>query len=376
MRDDFLLMNPGPVPLPERVREAMSETMVSHRSSDFEEVYTECKELLEDVFQTDDDVLIFNSSGSGAMEAAIANTCGEDDVVVSLVNGKFGRRLRRIAERYAGEVRELDIDWGESFDLDEVRELVDEDVDAVTMVHNETSSGVLNPAEEVGQISDGNDALFLMDGVTSIGGDDVPVDDWKVDVAIVGSQKCLGAPPGLSAVAISDDAKVEVDGEEAPFYFDIDKHLGKLPDDQTPFTSSVSLFRGLREALRIIDEEGMDERVERHRKLSRAVREAIRAWGVELFADLREGSDYSNTVTGFVIPEETSDEEIRGTLSERGISISGGQAHLGGDIIRIATMANCGEEEVLRVVGEIQDVLEDSDFQVDGDGVKAAEEVL
>ncbi|MDY6780682.1 MAG: aminotransferase class V-fold PLP-dependent enzyme, partial [Halobacteria archaeon] len=126
MDDDFLLMNPGPVPLEDSIREAMAETMVSHRSKDFEEVYEECNERLHTVFQTDDDIIIVNGSGSASMEAAVSNTIGDDDTVVSLVNGKFGRRFRRIAQRYAGEVVDIDITWGESIDLAEVKETIED----------------------------------------------------------------------------------------------------------------------------------------------------------------------------------------------------------------------------------------------------------
>ncbi|MDY6765071.1 MAG: alanine--glyoxylate aminotransferase family protein, partial [Halobacteria archaeon] len=346
MEDDFLLMNPGPVPLEDRIREAMSAPMVSHRSPDFERVYRECRDGLQQVFQTQNDIAIINGTGTAALETAVSNCVDRGDRVVSLVNGKFGRRLRRISERYSDDVRSVDVEWGEPLNIEDVENHLEQGVDVVTMVHNETSTGILNPAPEVGRLAQEHDTMFIMDGVTSIGGDDGPVDKWGVDLAIVGSQKCLGAPPGLSALSVSENAKEWIESEKAPFYLDLKRHLSKAEDNQTPYTSSVSLFRGLREAIRIIQEEGLKSRVKRHRKLSRTVREAATEMGLELFPRLNDVSDYSNTVTAIEIPDETSDEEIRGGLGERNISISGGQAHLGGDIVRIATMGNVHESDV------------------------------
>ncbi len=375
MEDDFLLMNPGPVPLEQKIRDAMSLPMISHRSEEFEKIYNECSNLLNDVFQTDNDILIFNSSGSGAMEAGVSNLIKPDDVVVSLVNGKFGRRFRRISERYTNSLREINVRWGDSFSLEEIDKVVDKDVDAVTMVHNETSTGILNPVSEVAEIAEENGALFIMDGVTSIGGDDVRIDDWGVDVAVVGSQKCIGAPPGLSALSISKEAKNKLDSSNSPFYLDGQRHLEKLQDNQTPYTSSISLFRGLREALRIIKEEGLGKRIERHRRLSKLIRESVTTMGLNLFADLKKGSQYSNTVTAIDLPEGTSDKDILSSMKKRNISISGGQAHLGGEIIRIATMANITDNDVLRVIKALQEILEEK-IEIEGNGVEVAEDIL
>lgn len=374
--EDDLLMIPGPVPLAPRVLRAMSRPMMSHRGRDFEIIFSECVDMLREVYQTRKDVLILSGSGSLAMEAAIGCLAGGDRVV-NLVNGKFGDRFHQISKRY-GRPTVVDATWGESLDLDRVEEELAEGAKIITMCHNETSTGILNPAREVGELAREYDAYFVMDGVTSIGGDDVSVDDWNVDVAVVGSQKCLAAPSGLSMLAVSDrafDAMREGDG---PFYADLLAYRKKsLEKDQTPYTPAVTLFYGLHEALRVIMEEGMENRIKRHRMLSSAVRSAVDALGLEMFPRLNEYSEYSNTVTAVKMPDGITDDQLRGGMRDMGIVISGGQAHLGGEIFRIGTMGNCKPIDVLNTIQALEIVLRRHDV-IDklGDGVSAAEEAM
>ncbi|MFD1689483.1 pyridoxal-phosphate-dependent aminotransferase family protein, partial [Halolamina salifodinae] len=213
MREDFLLLNPGPVPLSADVREAMSEPMVSHRSAAFEAVYERAQDGLEYVFERSTpseastsvggEALILNGTATMGMEAAVANLVDEDDELVAVVNGKFGRRFKRIAERHC-EVTPVEFDWGDPVDLDAVDAAVSDDTEVVTVVHNETSTGLLNPVREIGEIAAAADARFVVDGVTSIGGDEFRIDDWNVDIAVTDGQKALAAPPGVSALYVAD----------------------------------------------------------------------------------------------------------------------------------------------------------------------------
>jgi len=232
--NEFLLLNPGPVPVTRRVREAMDAPMVSHRSAEFEAIYERAQDGLDYVFEhstldgestsSGGTSLVLNGTATMGMEAAVANLVGEDDDVVALVNGKFGRRFARIAARYASVTR-VEVEWGDSLDPGDVAEAVSVDTDLVTMVHNETSTGILNPVPEVGEIAAAHDARFVVDGVTSIGGDVFRIDDWNVDIAITDSQKALAAPPGISAMYVTDRAIEHIDGERAPFYADLDWHI-------------------------------------------------------------------------------------------------------------------------------------------------------
>jgi aspartate aminotransferase-like enzyme len=376
MSEDFLLLNPGPVPVTEGVRAAMDEPMVSHRSTDFERIYERAQEGLEYVFEhstlsesatsASGTALVLNGTATMGMEAAVANLVGEDSEVVALVNGKFGRRFKRIAERYA-HVTPVEAAWGDSLDPDTVAGHVTDDTDLVTMVHNETSTGVLNPVPEVGEIADEHDARFVVDGVTSIGGDVFHVDDWNVDIAITDSQKALAAPPGISALYVTDHAVEHLDGERAPFYSDLEWHLRKADQHQTPFTSAVPLFRALAVAVEDIEAEGIDIRIRRHRRQAAAFRAGFSAMGLDGFPTLDDTSDYSNTVTAMSLPETVreSPDDFFDAVAERNVSISGGQAHLGGDIFRVSNMGQLTDEQVLRGVATVGEALAETGYDAD-----------
>ncbi|EMA55090.1 MULTISPECIES: pyridoxal-phosphate-dependent aminotransferase family protein [Halococcus] len=374
--DEFLLLNPGPVPVTDAVREAMDAPMVSHRSADFEAVYERAQDGLDYVFEhstpqeqstsAGGTSLVLNGTATMGMEAAVANLAGEDCEVVALVNGKFGRRFARIAERYASVTR-VEVEWGDSLDPDSVAEAVTDDTDLVTMVHNETSTGILNPVPEVGEIAAAHDARFVVDGVTSIGGDVFRIDDWNVDMAITDSQKALAAPPGVSAMYVTDRVVEHIDGERAPFYADLDWHLRKAESHQTPFTSAVPLFRALAVAVEEIESEGMEARIERHRQQAAAFRSGFAAMGLEGFPTLDDASTHSNTVTAISLPAAVRDhpEEFFAAVDERNVSISGGQAHLGGDIFRVSNMGHLTDEQVLRGVRTVGEAFTDVGVDVD-----------
>ncbi len=376
MSDDFLLLNPGPVPVTEEVRAAMDEPMVSHRSTDFEAVYERAQDGLGYVFEhstpqeratsAGGTSLILNGTATMGMEAAVANLVDAESEVVTLVNGKFGRRFKRIAERYS-PVTPVEVAWGEALNPDTVADAVTDDTDLVTMVHNETSTGILNPVAEVGEIADDHDARFVVDGVTSIGGDVFRIDDWNVDIAITDAQKALAAPPGISALYVADRAVEHLDGERAPFYADLEWHLRKAEGNQTPFTSAVPLFRALAVAVEDIQSEGMEARIRRHRRQSAAFRAGFAAMGLEGFPTLNDASEHSNTVTAIALPDEVREapDDFFDAVTERNVSISGGQAHLGGDIFRVSNMGQLADEQVLRGVETVGEALAEVGHDVD-----------
>ena len=384
--EEFLLLNPGPVPVTEDVLASMTERMVSHRSADFEATYERAQEGLDAVFTRSTldgsptseagTSLILNGTATMGMEAAVANVIDDGDEVVALVNGKFGRRFARIADRYTDSVTRVEATWGESIPLSAVREAVTGDTDLVTMVHNETSTGLLNPVAEVGTIADEHDACFVVDGVTSIGGDVFRVDDWNVDIAVTDAQKALGAPPGVSAMYVTERAEGAIDGESAPFYEDLDWHLRKAAQHQTPFTSAVPLFRALAIAVEEITDEGMPDRIERHRRQAAAFREGFTAMGLELFADADGPTELSNTVTAVALPESLREDDpdaFFAAVKERNVSISGGQAHLGGEIFRVSNMGSLSSDQILRGVRTVGEAMTDVGIDVDVDaGLEAA----
>lgn len=352
---DGLLMIPGPVKLHERIIKAMSSQMISHRSGDFERVFEYCKNGLKPLFGTDGDIAIISGSGTAGMEAAVASFSKIKKLTV-IDNGKFGERFAKIGVRYT-EVDHLKFEWGKSIELERIEKSLANGSEAVAFVHNETSTGILNPAKKIARIAKQYDALVIMDGITSVGGDEVKMDEWGVDVAVVGSQKCIGAPPGLSAVAINERAW-EFYNEKVPYYLDLKAYVKKAESNQTPYTPAVPLFLALAEALKIIEEEGLENRIERHRKMAKATRAWALEANLELFPKLNEHSEYSNTVTAIKMPEGITDKELRGALREEyGITISGGQEHLKGKIFRIGHMGNVTKRDLMATLSAIEDIL-------------------
>lgn len=375
MEKELLLMLPGPVPMPERVRYAMMRQAINHRSPEFGAVYADCVRVLKTAFGTTNDLFVISGSGTAGMEAAVANF-GRDKDIACLVNGKFGERLFKISQRY-GKAHEIGSDWGTPLNLAALEERLEQGAQVVTLVHNETSAGIKNPAKEVGRIAKKHDALFLMDGITSIGGDVVEADTWGADVAIVGSQKCLAAPPGLAGISVSSRAWERL-CKNPPYYLDLAAYKksasGKVME--TPYTPAVPLFFALREACLIIEEEGMANRIARHQKMAQAVRAAAKTWGLSLFPMLDAKHEYSNTVTAISYPEGVKDDEMRAIIKKMGIVIAGGQDHLKGKIFRIGSMGAVSAPEILATLAATQHALKKLGYKVQGDGVLAACEVL
>lgn len=368
--EEELLMIPGPVPVLPRIRKTMSKPMIYHRGDEFGQLYEEIVENLKNIFQTRNDLFVLSGSGTCAMETAIGNLLGNETkmVCITIANGKFGERFGEIAVRHKSDaVTTVNFEGGHSIDLETVKEALENSSNpkVVTMVHNETSTGILNPAKEVGKLARKHDAVFVLDCITSIGGDKVPVDEFGADIAIVGSHKCLGAPPGLSALSVSEKAWGLIqDNKKRPYYMDLVAYKKSLGKKQTPYTPALPLFFALREALAVIKEEGMEKRIERHRKLTKMVRDAVIDLGLSLFPRLNEVSDYSNTVTAINIPlaDGITDEQLRGGMRKRGVIVAGGQEKLKGEIFRIATMGNITEREVMRTLDALEGVLEENNY--------------
>jgi len=375
MEKELLLMLPGPVPMPERVRYAMMRQAINHRSPEFGAVYADCVRVLKTAFGTTNDLFVISGSGTAGMEAAVANF-GRDKDIACLVNGKFGERLYKISQRY-GKAAEIKSDWGMPLNLDALEEKLEQGAQVVTLVHNETSAGIKNPAKEVGRIARKHDALFIMDGITSIGGDVVEADAWGADVAIVGSQKCLAAPAGLAGISVSSRAWERL-CKNPPFYLDLAAYKKSAAGKpmETPYTPAVPLFLALREACLIIEEEGLASRIARHQKMARAVRAAVNAWGFSLFPKIDAMHEYSNTVTAVSYPAGVKDDEIRPVIKKMGIVIAGGQDHLKGKIFRIGTMGTVSAPEILATLAATQHAIKKAGYKVQGDGVQAACEVL
>ncbi|GAB4306591.1 MAG: alanine--glyoxylate aminotransferase family protein [Methanobacteriaceae archaeon] len=372
---ETLLMIPGPTRVAPRVLKAMSENVVNHRSAIFGKILTETNEMMSDVFKTDNQSYILTGSGTAAMEAAIANILEKDDKILTVVGGKFGQRFMQITESYGGKTVDLEVEWGTAVKPDDIGYILEEneDIKAVTVVHNETSTGVASPIKEIGKVLSDYDALYIVDTVSSLGGDEVDVDGFGIDICVTGSQKCLAAPPGLAAITLSDDAWKVVDKTESnTYYLNLKKYRksGESEPPETPYTPSVSLMYALHEALTVIMEEGLLNRIRRHQLAAQATRNAIKALNLELFPKEEVSS---TTVTAIKMPEGLTDRELRGTMRNKyHVELAGGQDHLKGNVFRIGHMGNITHRELITTISSLEMTLREFGFDVEmGEGVAA-----
>ena len=354
--DDILLMLPGPTTVDPRVLAAMSKAVVNHRGAKYGEILTETTELMSKGFQTPNKSYLLTGSGTAAMETAVANTVAPGEKILNVVGGKFGERFMKIAQTHGIDAQELAVEWGTAVTPKQIEEALDadEDIKAITVVHNETSTGVAAPIEEIGKVMKNYDALYIVDTVSSLGGDHVDVEKFGIDVCVTGSQKCLAAPPGMAAITLSDDAWKAVDNVETnTFYLDLKaaRKSGDKNPPETPYTPSVSLTYAMNEALKIVMEEGLENRVARHHKAAKASVAAVKALGLELFADEAVSSA---TVTAVKIPEGVSDADFRGTTRDKyGVELAGGQDHLKGNVFRIGHMGCISYKELVQTFAAI-----------------------
>lgn len=359
--EDNVFMLPGPVKIHPRILRAMSLPSIAHRSPEFTEVIGEIRDLLKYLFDSQNDVALVSGSGTAGLDMAICNMFGKDDKVLNITNGKFGERFADLSEMYSNSVR-LVYPWGKPPDLEQVAaELEKGDYKGITLCHNETSTGMVNPAPEIGELAKKHDVLFVMDGITSVGGLEVRLDEWNVDIAIMGSQKCLGAPAGLSALSVSERAE-EKWIPDACYYLSLKKHVEKLREkSQTPYTPAVPLLLAMKEALLMLKEEGLQNRIERISKLGQATRAAMDALGVTLFPERKYAS---NTVNAMNYPEGIEDLQFRDILKKKhSVIIGGAQAHLKGKIFRIGTMGVCSFTDLMACIGAIESTFKELGFE-------------
>lgn len=346
---DLNLRVPGPTPLPPEVRAALAQPMIGHRSAAFRELHREVTRGVAEVLRTANDTLILTASGTGGMEAAIANTLAPGDVVLSVSIGNFGQRFRAIAEAYGAKIITLDYPWGAAAEPDDVAAALSTrgDVKAVLVTHNETSTGVTNPLEAIAHAVKStrpDPPLLIVDAVSSAACVPLETDAWGLDVVVTGSQKGWMIPPGLAFVAVSPAAWAALSADTPRFYFDFKAARRSLVADQTPWTPAVNLFYGLVAALRLIRRTGIEERWRQHARVAAHVRSRVGEMGLELVADPRFASD---TVSAVRAPADLDvDNFRRRLLDEHGVLVAGGQGPLRGAIFRVGHMGYLVEDEI------------------------------
>ncbi|WP_292460049.1 alanine--glyoxylate aminotransferase family protein [Methanothermococcus sp.] len=372
-----LLMIPGPTMVPNNVLTSMANPIIGHRTKEYSELLEDTIEKMKKVFMTKNDVYLITGSGTSAMDMAISNTVDKGDKVLTITNGNFGERFCKIAEVYKADVIRLENEWGDDAKPEEVREILEKnpDIKVVTVVHNETSTGVRNPIKEIGDIVKEYNALYVVDTVSSLGGDYVNVDKFNIDICVTGSQKCIAAPPGMAAISVSEKAwDVISKTETKSFYLDINAYKKRYESKkETPYTPSVSLTYAMNEALEMVLDEGLENRFKRHEKLAKATRAGLEAMGIELFA--KEGAR-SVTVTSAKYPKGIVDSEFRELLANKyGILVAGGQAQVSGKIFRIGHMGKAREYHILGTLGAVEMAFRELGYDVNS-GIDAAKEIL
>lgn len=343
------LMIPGPTPVPDRVLAAIAKHPLGHRSAEFSDILMEAIDGLKWFGDTQNEPLILTSSGTGGMDGAIANTVNRGDKVLSLVCGVFGERFAKIAEAYGADVTRLKAEYGSPIDPQLVREALAKDtkkeIKAVTVTHNETSTGVINDLKTIAKIVKEHGALILVDAVTSFGATPVPIDEWRLDIVVTGSQKALMLPPGLGFAFVSDDAWKAVEKSTQPrFYLDFKKYLKSQKERTTPFTPNVSFIAGLNESIKMMREEGKENIFKRHLHLRDTLRQGVRELGLKTVVD----DAYASPTITSIWPTETVDvPTIRKQLKERfRITVADGQEELKGKIFRMGHMGYVFERDL------------------------------
>ncbi len=377
MKKRFLLA-PGPTPVPENVLLSMAQPMIHHRTPQFSAIFAEAKEDLKYIFQTKQDVLILAASGTGAMEGSITNLFSPADEVLVVNGGKFGERWGKIAEAYGLKAHWLNVEWGKAVDPKEIKKALDANpkIKAVLMQASETSTTVAHPVKEIAAFTKNRqDCLLIVDGITSVGVFPTPMDEWGIDVLVSGSQKAFMLPPGLAFAALSDKAwKFMETAKCHRFYFDFKKERKNLKDNTTAYTPAASLVIGLRDALKMLKEEGLENVFARHNRLARATRAAVKAMGLKLLAP----DSPSDATTGAYMPEGVDGGKfVKYLRDDMGITMAGGQDHLKGRIIRIAHLGYVDTFDIIVAISSIEMALRKFGHKVElGKGVAAAQEIL
>jgi aspartate aminotransferase-like enzyme len=370
------LLSPGPTPIPNEVALAMSETMIHHRTPQFNKVFEEARQGLQKLFGTTRDVLMLASSGTGAMEAAVANLFSPGDKVLVVNGGKFGERWLNIANAFGLNPVEIKVDWGQAVKVEEVEQQLKAhpDLRGVMVQASETSTTVLHPVKAIAKLTQGG-PLLLVDGVTAVGVVSLPLDEWGIDALVTGSQKALMLPPGLAFIALSDRAWEKSKTAKLPrFYFDLNLERKNQRKGSGAFTPAVSLIFGARASLNMMEREGWDNVYARHARMSRATRAAATALGLNLLAP----QSPSPAATGVFLPPGIDADRVLDYLRERmGVTLAEGQDQLKGKVIRIAHVGYMGAFDVITAVAALEMALRKFGAEVPfGRGVAAAQQVL
>jgi aspartate aminotransferase-like enzyme len=360
------LRTPGPTPVPDEIVAAMANPMINHRGPEFLELIEKTTGQLKQVFMTQGDLYILTASGTGALEACIVNTLSPGDRVLSAPAGAFGNRFTEIAEAYGADVVTLEFEWGTAVDPEVLRKALQRDpsIKAVLVTHNETSTGITHPMEDIARVVKKEfGKLLLVDAVSSLGCIPLPVDAWDCDVVATASQKGFMVPPGLAFVSMSQQAwEANKTATMARFYFDLQAAQRYLERGQTPWTPNLSAMYGLLAALEKLLDEGLESVFSRHAHIGRYTREGMKSLGLELFA--QDEKFASDTVTAVKMPPEVDSAGFMNLVrSNQNVVLAGGQGKLSGKVFRIGHLGHVSVADIDEVIQAIKAVLPEVGFR-------------
>lgn len=373
-------MLPGPTNVPERVMRAMFTPMINHRSDDFVELYEDAVEKTKKVFQSNGEAVLLSASGTGAVEAGVINLVKKGDKVIIPVNGEFSGRLAQMLEWAGATVVKLQTNPGENASFEQVKEAFDnnKDVKAFYCVWNETSTGtMIKYLDRIKDLTSRNDSYYVVDGVSIIGGEEFPMDKWGVDIAMTGAQKAFAAPPGISPIVVNARAKKYMN-ENPPntMYFNLSRYFKYYEEAKhTPFTPALPILYAYREAMTMILEEGLEQRIRRHRVCSDALYSGLSTLGLTPFAkeDAR-----STVVVALNYLEGLEDKTFRNTLANKfRVLVAGGFGNLKGKVFRVGCMGEVQGYHVMRTISAVGSTLDMMGYKTNSmDALKTAEEKL
>lgn len=377
MKKKYLLA-PGPTPVPEHVSLEMAQPMIHHRTPQFSKIFAEAAEDAKYLFETKQDVLILAATGTGAMEGCITNLLSPGDTMLVINGGKFGERWGKIGETYGMKVIWHNVEWGQAVKAKDIEDILtkNKDIRGIFVQASETSTTAAHPIEELSRLTrDRDDILLVVDGITAVGVYKMPMDEWKIDALVTGSQKALQLPPGLALVGLSEKAWKFNEKSKCPrFYFDFKKERKNLASQTSAYTPAVSLVTGLRVVLKDIKEEGLENVHKRHNRLARATRAAVKALGLKPIAP----DAPADSATGLFVPEGIDGGKLVKSLRDDfGVTLAGGQDDWKGKIVRIAHLGYVDTFDTVVAIAALEMALKKFGHSVElGQGVGAAQEIL
>jgi len=374
----YRLLSPGPTPVPERVLTAMANPIWHHRTPAFEATFQRCRQGLQWLFQTQQEVLTLSCSGTGAVEAVYQTCFSPGDTIITCAGGKFGERWGNMARAFGFKNVVVDAPWGEATDANKVKEALDQhpEAKAVVVCASETSTGVRHPYEAIAALCKPREhTIVVVDAITALGVWDISPERDGLDVVVTGSQKALMLPPGLAFVTLSEKAWGLAKQATSPkYYFDLNKELKNQKTNQTSYTPAVSLVEGLHESLKMMQEEGLPTMFARHARLAKATRAGVAALGLEMFAKAP-----ADSVTAVLQPSSLKPDAVyKGLMQRANLTIAGGQDAVKGKIFRIAHLGYYDDLDIITVLAAVEIVLRQEGYLAftPGAGVGAASEIL